>query len=787
MKHTHNISRTVQRAASVAAILGLLLTKAPIAFAASSWNPTLLVNTESFQTIDEGDSTTDVELRFGGTLNEKIFWDYETSRFEFTDDVHVQGNLTATGTIISDGVIKTKSDLTINSDSGDADAILTFGNDGGAETIRFNNTSNNFALSDDLDVTGNVDATGTVSGDGNFTINEDQTGDTNAVLTFGSDDTNETLTFADVADRFEFSDDVYTTGTLEVDGNAQFDGGTLTIGDASGDAVTVNSAGWTFANDTTFALSGGVNGLNIDSNTLSIDATNNRVGIGNAAPGYDLDVTGAVHASVGLSSSGTLVWEGAASGASLWVSRFKGAGLVSTCDPTTGKLTWDSTTQSFVCGTDSGTTYSAGQGLTLTSTVFKLSPSFSGTSLEILGTASGRILHGNDKIQGSGTLIVDGTITTKSDLTINSDSGAADAILTFGNDAGAETLRFNDTTNNFSFSDDIDVTGTVNTTGNITTDADLTINEDNGNAAAVLTFGNDADTASLTFSNDADPTFTLDDTLNVTGNVDATGTISGDGNFTINEDNTAADAVLTFGSDTTTENITFQNSRDRFEFSDDVKTTGYLSGSTLTVDGTVTFRGQAINFPTGTGLSGSVLRTDGAGNLTWSKGINEGSGDILSMHPEFENVLYFQSGSSYIGQLALSGAINSGYESTYQWASTKSTMQDYWMSIRVRIPDNFVRWDPSASLQLRYRTKTSNTAQNHITVKLLDTAGTAVALTGGATLANTAFTTASISGPSSAGTYTPGGYITVLIKAAATSAGQANVGFLNFNWETKTP
>ncbi|TSC57863.1 MAG: Uncharacterized protein Greene041662_870 [Candidatus Peregrinibacteria bacterium Greene0416_62] len=979
---------TAKRAASLAAILGLLLADTPIAIAASSWNPGLLVNTESFQTIDEGDSATDVELRFGGTLNEKIFWDYETSRFEFTDDVHVTGNLTATGTIIADGAISTKANLTLNSDNGDADATLTFGNDGGAETIKFNNTSNDFEVSDDfetqgtssgrilhaqdelrssgaifatgniktradltinsdngnaaavltfgndadtasltfsndadptftlddtLNVTGNVDATGTLSGDGNFTINEDQTA-ADAILTFGSDGTNETLTFANTADRFEFSDDVYVTGDFTVKGTA------------SGKTV---------------------------------------------------------YATESLRSSGSLVWEGSASGASLWVSSFKGAGLVDTCDPTTGKLTWNSTSQRFVCGTDSGTTYAAGQGLTLTSAVFSLSPSFSGTALEILGTASGRVVHAQDEMRSSGTLVVHSTIKTRSDLTINSDNGAADAILTFGNDAAAETIRFNDTTNNFALSDDIDVTGNVDATGTISGDGNFTINEDQTAADAVLTFGSDGTNETLTFANSADRFEFTDDvhissTLEVDGNAqfdggtltigDASGdavtvnsnawTFANDTNFvlsgdvnglsfdtttfsvdgsnnrigigtaapdttlevigtasgrdiyardslrssgslvwegaasgaslwvstfkgaglvstcdsttgkltwdsttqrfacstdlntgttysagqgltltstvfslspsfsgtaleilgtasgrvvhaqdemrssgtlvvhstiktrsdlTINSDQTAdTNAVLTFGSDDVNETLTFADSADRFEFSDDVRTTGYLSGSTLTVDGTITVRGRALVFPNTVGASGSILRTDGAGNLSWTTG-SEGSGDILSLHPEYPNAIYYQSGSTFIGQLAGSGGLNSGFENTYQWTSSKSTIQDYWISTKIRVPDNFQRWDPVKALQLRYRTKSATTTVNHITVKLLDTAGAAVALTGGATLANTSFTTASISGPSAAGTYTPGGFITVLIKLASTSSGQANAGFLTVNWETKNP
>lgn len=89
-------------------------------------------------------------------------------------------------------------------------------------------------------------------------------------------------------------------GTLGVDG-------AVTIGDAIGDAVTVNSGAWTFTNDTTIALSGGVNGLNFDSDTLSIDATNNRVGIGTAGPTNTLSVNGTAdiqgHAAIGAGAA----------------------------------------------------------------------------------------------------------------------------------------------------------------------------------------------------------------------------------------------------------------------------------------------------------------------------------------------------------------------------------------------------------------------------------------------------------------------------------------------------
>lgn len=86
------------------------------------------------------------------------------------------------------------------------------------------------------------------------------------------------------------TDDSFTVGTnLIVTGTSSFNG-TVTVGDASSDAVTVNSNTWTFANDTNFVLSGGVNGMSIDSTTFSVDGTNHRVGIGTASPGTKLEI-----------------------------------------------------------------------------------------------------------------------------------------------------------------------------------------------------------------------------------------------------------------------------------------------------------------------------------------------------------------------------------------------------------------------------------------------------------------------------------------------------------------
>jgi hypothetical protein len=66
--------------------------------------------------------------------------------------------------------------------------------------------------------------------------------------------------------------------TLSASGAFSANGG-VTLGDASGDALTINSSAVSIPN-----------GLNFDSNTLVIDATNNRVGVGFANPSYPLEI-----------------------------------------------------------------------------------------------------------------------------------------------------------------------------------------------------------------------------------------------------------------------------------------------------------------------------------------------------------------------------------------------------------------------------------------------------------------------------------------------------------------
>lgn len=71
-------------------------------------------------------------------------------------------------------------------------------------------------------------------------------------------------------------------------------------------ALTINSATVTLSQDTNFVLSGGVNGISFDGTTLTVDATNDRVGVGTAGPLGTFDVANMVI----LTSGGSIFTNG---------------------------------------------------------------------------------------------------------------------------------------------------------------------------------------------------------------------------------------------------------------------------------------------------------------------------------------------------------------------------------------------------------------------------------------------------------------------------------------------
>lgn len=157
--------------------------------------------------------------------------------------------------------------------------------------------------------------------------------------------------------------------------------------DADTDTNTTYTAGQGLSlNGTSFSLGSSISGSLLEFQTVSGST---------------------VYGSKSLRSSGSLVWEGAASGATLYLGgKLEGAGLTD-CDLSTQTLAWDATTGRFSCGTDSDTTYTAGQGLTLALGSFSVNGTLSG-SLAKFQTLSGSTVKATAMLASSGALTWEG-------------------------------------------------------------------------------------------------------------------------------------------------------------------------------------------------------------------------------------------------------------------------------------------------------------------------------------------------------------------------------------------
>lgn len=402
-------------------------------------------------------------------------------------------------------------------------------------------------------------------------------------------------------------------------------------------------------------------------------------------------------------------------------------------------------------------------------------------------------------------------VNTESFQTIDDGDGTTNLELRFGASLN-EKILWNRAKGSFQFTDDLSVQGTLsgsalNVDGNATIGGTLT-----ATGAARFKSTVNADGNITTLGRLSGSSLRISGAAEVNGALSATGSIRTDGDLTINDDAGANDATLTFGNATTNQTVKFLNSSQRFQFSKGISVIGTISGSALNIDGKATIGGSLTvtgSILTKGNLSGATISGFGlpgggcngaSQKLNWNAAtgkfecgtdvstVGNGSGNLLSLHPEYPNAIYFSSGATYVGQLTASGG-TAQLENSYVWTSTRGSIQDYWIAVRVRLPDNFSSWDPVKPIEFRYKTGVASASNNHLTVRMKDTTGANVTLTNGGGLANTSWTTANITGPQASGTWTAKNYFTVYIKLAADSTAGANAaaGFLNLNFETTTP
>lgn len=362
-------------------------------------------------------------------------------------------------------------------------------------------------------------------------------------------------------------------------------------------------------------------------------------------------------------------------------------------------------------------------------------------------------------------------VNTESFQTIDEGDGSSNLEIRFGSSLN-EKILYDRSNNRFQFTRGIYVGGSITATGSLTTGGPAKIR---GNLSG--------------------STLRVDGNADVWGTLSATGAIKTKSDLTINSDADTNDASLIFGNQTANQTLKFLNSAQQFEFSKSVRVTGNvkaagnLSGSTLTVDGNVSLRGQAYQFPSDGGNNNQFLRTNGAGALTWSTvTMGSNSGGVLSLHPEYPGAVYFGSGSNAVGTLVYNyDAAN--LENYYRWSSSKAQIQDYWVAVRAKVPKNFANWDPHAPVEVRLRTTSTSATNNLVTVRMYDTSNALVATSGNASLTSSSgnvWRTAPITNVTG-GTYAVGGYVTLLIKMAALSGNTTDLGYINFNWSTTTP
>ncbi|MFA5273808.1 MAG: hypothetical protein WC353_06675 [Candidatus Peribacter sp.] len=342
------------------------------------------------------------------------------------------------------------------------------------------------------------------------------------------------------------------------------------------------------------------------------------------------------------------------------------------------------------------------------------------------GTGSGSI-----PVLGSGGLLDLSQVpggTTRDTFTIDADDSVASTIgLTFG-DALGKSLIYDIPNGRFDFNDDLRVQGNLTVTGLI----------------------NGVDLTQITSSTD-------NSHLKVSSGAALTVTVA-------RGDYRLGGVVTQFVGD------------NAVAIADDATNYIFFSSGGLTVN-TTGFPTDSAVIPVATAQASGGAVTSVVDRRVFNS--NDAQRTIVKVfEPLYEGAAYQGDGTDNVGQLSV-GHSGSTLRNFYDWSSTRSTLQDYGILLRVPVSSDFTRWG-TAPLSLVYRTTSSSALNSALAVQVYDTAGAAVTLTGSgsSSLVSTDWATATW-GFAGSPTWTAGGEMLIRLTFAAKENASVQVGPLS--------
>lgn len=392
----------------------------------------------------------------------------------------------------------------------------------------------------------------------------------------------------------------------------------------------------------------------------------------------------------------------------------------------------------------------------------------------------------------------DDLVNTEAFMTIAPGASGDDVKLQFGSDAADRILMFNIVNDRFEFGNDLYINGGLEVQNDIDQDGNtFTLDANNAGTGAdvfiVAEQGLDADgtfrynstTNEWEISNDGGTYYAVS-TSNDFTNLDGVDSNT----FTLDQDDTTGDVILQFGA-TLAESLRWDEVNNRFVLSDDL----FIDGG-LTLNGDLDFdQNQAVDMVFHQGTSFPALPIEGQtfyrtdqntmyiyDGVQWVALADSIGGSTIFLSPQYPHTTYHNDGVDNVGRLAYDFDVTN-IENYYRWETTKTAMQDYDIKVRIQVPEDFSSWDANP-IEFKYRTNTTNTADNVIDFSMQDTADVAVTMVNNGSLVSAVAgdwvesTNMTITG----GTFTTGGWFTITIKTSSTKNDFADVGSLVLNY-----